>query len=74
MASINSTSTAKYGSYQYHGKTFPIPTLTSNPHIILLADKLAEQGRMMAQAQYAELHFVFKPIPIPQKYRHIFGN
>lgn len=67
MASINH-------QYQYHGKSSPISSLTSDPQILEFAGRLHFQAMQMEQARANERHFDYKEIPVPLNLRHIFGK
>lgn len=62
MAKTNFTATEKNG-YKYHG---------SDPQLLLLADRLLQQGREMDRAHLAGRHYPYHPIAIPKKYQCIF--
>lgn len=65
-------SLSRQTGYQHHGQSTPINTLTRNTQLLLLAGRLAQQGREMDQAHLADRHFDYHPVPISQKFKHIF--
>lgn len=71
MAKTNFTATEKNG-YKYHGQATPITKLTSDPQLLLLAYRLAQQGREMDRAHLADRHYPYHPIAIPNKFQCIF--
>lgn len=72
MANVNSTTTPQ-NSYRYQGEAFPLSSLTSDPRILDLAERLHEQGCRMSNAHLNGVKFVYRPIRIPSDLRHILG-
>lgn len=72
MAGNNSNTTQSV--YKFTGKAFLLSTLTSDPQVLAIADRLGRQSRAIAKAHLAGRHFDYKPILIPQKLRHVFGS
>lgn len=71
MATAILSATLQSG-YKHHGQSTPFTALTSDPQLLLLADRLAQQSKAMDRAHLADQHFDYRPIPIPKKFQHIF--
>lgn len=59
--------------YRFKGKAFPLSSLTSDPRILSLAERLHEQGSWMADAHQNSIEFEYRPIRVHKDLRHVFG-
>lgn len=70
MATVDSTASR----YKFRGQSTPLHQITQDRQLLKIASTLHDQAVEMDKAQLNGKPFAYRSIPIPAKYRRIFGG